>query len=92
MSRKAIYKYSKDFGRMGDLNGIFVADPDEVSLCMEQEVYWGEVLGKHSNVYHNLSHEDIIFITDNQEFVSLFEEYKLSFGYNPVERVLETMD
>lgn len=59
-----LYRYSKSFGRMGDLEGLFVAYKEDVegaSGC----VYFGEVLGKHSEVYHDWDPGAVSLITDD---------------------------
>lgn len=91
---KAIYKFFWDCGRMGDVMGVFVSTPEAIKLATDNKtyVYFGEILGKHSEVYGNLSSEDFTLITDNQEFIKLFQEYDLSNGYNPFDYIEESED
>jgi len=70
---KAIYKLNADFGRQGILSGVFVADTEEVEKLLGTEIYFGEVLGKHS----------VVLVTKDKEVVALFEEYDLESGINP---------
>ena len=39
-----------DFGRMGELQGLFVAEELDVQDLIGKEVYFDEVLGKHSEI------------------------------------------
>lgn len=82
---EAIYKLHFDCGRAGDLFGIFVANTDEMQKLIDsgEEVYFGEVLGKHSEVCGPIEPSDISFITDNEEVVKMFKENNLETGFNP---------
>ena len=51
---KAIYQFHWDCGRMGDIAGLFVASKQDVQDAIGKEIYFGEVLGKHSEVYGTL--------------------------------------
>jgi len=80
-----IFRYYEDFGRMGDLEGIFVATEEEISNAPET-VYFGEVLGKHSDVYSDEWKKHITVLTDDQEFIARALFYGLcGTGYNPLE-------
>lgn len=84
---KAIYKFHWDVGRMGNLNGLFIAEKDDVEKIIGSHIYFGEVLGKHSEVYGDLNEEDLEMKTDDQEFISKLQkilnvESTIS-GYNP---------
>lgn len=84
-NEKAIYKMNFDCGREGELNGIFVAKKSHVKILIESEiyVYFGEVLGRHSEIYGPVDESEIIFITDDENAVNVFEEHNLESGYNP---------
>jgi hypothetical protein len=86
---KAIYKMEIDFGRQGELTGVFVAEKSKVVELIElgQEVYFGEVLGKHSDVNVEIEDGHITMITDNEEAVKLVEEHGLSTGYDPFDYI-----
>lgn len=59
MERKYLWEFYMDFGRMGELDGLFVAYPSEIDDAIGKEVYFGEVLGKHSEVYGWLGAEHL---------------------------------
>jgi len=82
---KAIYRMNLDFGRMGDLEGTFTATKQQVEMLTNGtlSVYWGEVLGKHSEIYGTIEPTDIKILSDNPEVVEVFEKYDFSSGYNP---------
>lgn len=45
-----MYKYNQDYGRMGSLSGVFLADEKDLAWFMGAEVWADDVLGKHSEV------------------------------------------
>lgn len=92
---RKLYKFYWDCGRMGFLDGIFVAEEEEVNNLIGKTIYFGEVLGKHSDIFGTLSYKDLIAITENQKFIDnmleafdvreRFEEDGVATisGYNP---------
>jgi hypothetical protein len=78
-----LYKFETYFGRMGSLEGIFIEDKERVKSAIGRTVYFGEVLGKHSEVILKLKAEDFKEITDDPEFLANFEEFGCETGYNP---------
>lgn len=85
MKEKAVYKFQFDCGRQGELEGLFVSTKEKVQALKksEVEVYFGEVLGKHSEVYGKIEEKEIILVSDNPEVVQIVEQYNLENGYNP---------
>jgi len=88
---KAIYKMYFDCGRMGSLDGIFTAEKDAMQKLIESgnEVYFGEVLGKHSDISGPIENSDITMISDDSEHVLLFEKLNMKCGYNPFDYIEE---
>ena len=82
---KAIYKLNLDCGREGSLYGIFIADKEYVDVLVNNdiEVYFGEILGKHSDISLTINDTDIELITDDVKVIDMFEEYELSTGIDP---------
>lgn len=70
---------------MGDLEGIFVAEKADVQNLIESkiQVYFGEVLGKHSEIYGAIDAGDLTMTNDNPEAVALFETSDLASGFDP---------
>lgn len=84
---KNVYEFTFD-DCYGILYGIFVATPEEVAKLIGQEAYFGEVLGKHSEVYGTISANHISLLTDNPEVVKWLEEKECGgLGYNPFDHV-----
>jgi len=86
-NQENIYEFFKDFGRMGEIEGVFIASPKDVAemVAKEPTLYLGEVLGKHSEVVIELTSDDITLKSENQEAVRIVKEIfggNVS-GYNP---------
>jgi hypothetical protein len=84
---KTIYEFYWNCGRMGSVEGTFIADSEEVDNAIGKSLYFGEILGKHSEVYGTLDEGDIVLKTQDQGFIKLFEEIMGEgwySGYNPL--------
>lgn len=82
---KAIYQMKFDCGRQGSLSGIFIADTaamDEL-IKSRREVYFGEVLGKHSEICGRIESDEITCISAEADLVARFELLDMATGYNP---------
>jgi hypothetical protein len=89
---KALYDFHWDCGRMGDVEGLFVADKETVQKYIGKDVYFGEILGKHSEVYGILGQEDLTIVSEDQDKIEwLVEIMKGSTisGRNPLDYVEE---
>ena len=89
---KVIARFYWDCGRMGDVDCIFTCDKEVLEKSYGKDVYFGEILGKHSDVYGELNEEDITILSDDQEFIKKFEEILGAgtiSGYNPLEYISE---
>jgi hypothetical protein len=87
----AIYKMNFDCGRSGNLEGIFIAEESAVNalIVSGKEVYFGEVLGKHSEVCGPIEATDITMVTNDPAIVAVFDEHKMQCGYNPFDYIGE---
>jgi len=83
---KKLYKFYWDCGRQGDVEGMFIADEKEIEGAIDEEVYFGEILGKHSEVYGTIDQGDIEEIKVSETTVKEMEEIIGSTisGYNPL--------
>lgn len=83
--KKAIYRFYADCGRKGSLEGVFIATKQQVRklISSEIQVYFGEVLGKHSEISGAIKKKDIVFLTDDSHAVEVVEKYNLTNGFNP---------
>src|SRR5690554_78595 len=55
---KYLWSFHCDYGRMGDLYGLIVATESEIDGLDGVSVHFGEILGKHSEVYGELERSD----------------------------------
>jgi len=86
-----LVEYFVECGRMGDLNGLFVCTEEEMQQAIGKTVEWGEVLGKHSDIYHVLKPEHFTIKSNDQEFISKLVDllgYSIS-GFNPIDKLSE---
>lgn len=91
---KALFKMDFDCGRMGNLEGVFIADTEDVEYLVNNKisVYFGEVLGKHSEISGCVAESEIKQITTDENVIKIVEEYGLNSGYNPFEYTLCTSE
>lgn len=92
MSKSVLVRFFWDCGRMGDVEGLFVTDEATLEKSYGKRVYFGEILGKHSEVYGTLDREDITLVTDDQDFITRIVDLlgeDLS-GYNPLDKIEES--
>lgn len=93
--KKGLYKFDADCGRMGSLEGLFIGDADVIEWLIESklEVYFGEVLGKHSEVYFAMESDHFTLVTDDMTVISVMEKYDIQTGFNPLDvQLLEAGD
>lgn len=81
---KGIYRFYWDCGRSGELNGVFVADSVDVEKAIGREIYFGEVLGKHSEISGKIEANEIALVSDDPGDVQTFERLGLETGHNPI--------
>ena len=88
---KKLYEFYWDCGRMGSISGLFIAEENDVMGLIGENIYFGEVLGKHSDVSGDITEDDFTVKTDDQEFITKFleimelNETGTISGYNPFE-------
>lgn len=71
MSDLVLVKYAEYFGRKGDLDSLFVCTRDEYQKLLKfGEIILGEALGKHSEVYGELSEKTLSIKSEDQEFIT----------------------
>lgn len=83
-----LYRFKESFGRMGDLEGVFVAREEDVEALMGEEIYFGEVLGKHSEISLVIEPHHIKVVSDEAPFIEkltqIFGGSTIS-GVNPLD-------
>lgn len=88
---KYLYKFCWDYRRDGVVEGLFIAEETDVENLIGKNVYFGEILGKHSEVFGTIDKEDFEIISNDQELcdkLSRLTGGTLS-GYNPFEYIEE---
>jgi len=90
---KVLAKFYWDCGRNGDLDGLFIADKEDIESAVGKDVYFGEVLGKHSEIYGVIAVDDITIVSEDQTVVDvlsyIFEGGEIS-GFNPLAYITES--
>jgi hypothetical protein len=84
---QVLVRFKWTCGRQGNVEGLFVTTRAELTAAYGKNVYFGEILGKHSEVYGTLDEGDITILTDDAEFVAKLVSITGSSvsGYNPFE-------
>lgn len=76
-----------DCGRQGEVDGKFICTEEEFYSLIDKEIYFGEILGKHSEIFGTIDKDDIKIISEDQEFIikclEIFGKKTIS-GYNPL--------
>ena len=62
MSNYILVKYREDYGRMGMLEGVFITTQETLNLIKGKYIFYGEVLGKHSEIFSDelLCHCEVV--------------------------------
>lgn len=82
---EALWNFHWDCGRQGCVDGLFVATDEEIDAAIGKSVYFGEILGKHSEVFGTLDRDDLQRLTEDSDFIAKFKQFKCESGYNPLE-------
>jgi hypothetical protein len=83
-----LFRFFWDVGRMGEIEGLFVAEQSEVDRIIGKELYLGEVLGKHSEIYGTVEANEITVVSEDEDVCKhLIDECKSKTicGYNPID-------
>lgn len=94
----AIVRWYSDCGRMGALEGLIALNRDGIDLInhiidTKTTVYFGEVLGKHSDVYGTLEAKEFTLLATDQKAQGVVEVMCGKFdttgiqvisGFNPI--------
>lgn len=81
-----LWKFYWDCGRQGNLDGLFVATEEEVKNLIGKEIYFGEILGKHSEICGEIEKNDIEKVDLDSETVEKVTALlgNTWSGYNPL--------
>lgn len=86
---KGVYKLYFDCGRQGSVEGVFISTPEEIKSAIGKTVYFGEVLGKHSEISGTLEEKDIQLVTQDPKAIQVIEDCNLTTGFNPLDYLEE---
>ena len=86
-----LYRFCWPQRRGGDVEGLFVEDSDVVENAIGADVYFGEICGKHSDVYGTLDEEDLTIVSEDQEKIYWLVGIlgRSISGYNPFDYIEE---
>ena len=86
-----LYKFYWDVGRMGEVDGLFAATQTDIDAAIGKKVYFGEILGKHSEIYGTLAADDLTLLNVPEDVVAiLVKELGVNIsGYNPLDYLPE---
>jgi hypothetical protein len=85
-----LVKFSVGYGRAGKLEGLFITTPEDLAKVCKTTIYFGEVLGKHSEVEMDFEMGDFKLLSTNEFYIrTLQRKFDTNshtlMGYNPVE-------
>ena len=86
-----MYRWNAGFGRSGNLDGVFFDDCRLIEALKGNDVYFGEVLGKHSDITYTLRTKDFECIELDFDTLKMLCE-KLGqtvSGFNPIHELLK---
>lgn len=81
--KECLWKFCWDYGLEAKVEGIFKATKEEVENAIGKDVNFGEILGKHSEVYGTIEDGEIKLVSDNPIVVM----NAIESGYNPLEYI-----
>lgn len=79
---KVIVEFFWDCGRMGDLSGLFICNKEDLEKIYGKDIYFGEVLGKHSEISGTADESDFVIKTEDQDFIQKFIEIMADGTYS----------
>lgn len=84
-----LWKFGWDCGRNGEVEGLFVATEEIIQNAIDKEVNFGEILGKHSEIYGTLEMYDLEKLDLDSETVEKVTKLlgETWSGYNPLNYV-----
>ena len=91
MENNYLWKFEWDCGRQGDLEGLFVATENEVKGLMGKKIYFGEVLGKHSEISGTMEESDVEKVEIDSETIDKVTKIlgETWSGFNPFDYLNE---
>ncbi|QYW06695.1 hypothetical protein uav_164 [Pseudomonas phage UAVern] len=84
-----LVRFHWDCGRQGDVTGLFITTAAALNRAYDKRVYFGEILGKHSDISGTLERSDIEVVSEDQDFIQKLEQLLGTdiSGYNPLDYI-----
>jgi hypothetical protein len=81
-----LVSFFKDCGRSGDIQGLFITTKEKLMSSIGKTAYFGEILGKHSDVTVKLTEEDFEIKSEDWDFIDKLMDLLDAdiSGYNPL--------
>ena len=90
MNKLCLWDFYVDCGRIGSLEGLFVATKEDVAKLIGKTVDFGECLGKHSDVEVDIEEHEIKLVSEDEEkimwLIGLMNGRTIS-GFNPFDYI-----
>ncbi len=88
-----LVRFNADCGRMGWLDGLFVNTRERLEEITGYHIYFGEVLGKHSEISLDMNEDMFIVLSEDQGHIEWLVgindgDWTIS-GYNPFDYINE---
>ena len=86
-----LYSFFVDCGRSGDLEGLFLATEEELQSIIGTKIWFGEVLGKHSEVQLVMKESYFSIVSDDADKIEWLESVlgNTISGFNPFDFINE---
>lgn len=78
--------------RYGRIEGVFICTKEEYTNILNKNVYFGEVLGKHSDVWGTVEECELTIVSEDQVQIAWLEATfgtKNICGYNPLSYIYD---
>lgn len=89
MNKELLVKFEWD-GYYGSLSGLFITTREEIDSIDGKNVYFGEVLGKHSELLLEMEESDFVILSSDTSVIAMVrhlfgvsDSEKTLIGYNP---------
>lgn len=82
---KKLYKFYWDCDKLGEISGIFVEEQEDLEGILGKVIYFGDILGKGTEVLGTFTEDSVEVLSEDQEFIEMFEDVVGQHGCNPLD-------
>jgi len=86
-----VYRFNWDCGRQGRVEGVFISTSQTIEQFIGRDVYFGEILGKHSEVYGTLNDKDLNTIPISDEDAYLIMKVLTNLNGDEIHSMLKNI-